>query len=124
MLLVDHNALATCENARGLSRETLTSNWFDSVPLGFVFPPLLHYKACAHTTRQKVADIALLVFGVIAAIFSTSQTVRACSRNQTCLGEGGGMRADRCRCYGSQIQLFASGDQAAPPTFGSCPPHA
>ncbi|GJN93680.1 hypothetical protein Rhopal_006737-T1 [Rhodotorula paludigena] len=66
------------------------------VPLGFVFPPLLHYKACAHTTRQKVADIALLVFGVIAAIFSTSQT----------------------------IQLFASGDQAAPPTFGSCPPHA
>lgn len=124
MLLVDHNALATCENARGLSRETLTLYWFGSVPLGFVFPPLLHYKACAHTTRQKVADIALLVFGVIAAIFSTSQTVRACARDEACLLQACGLRADQSLYYGSQIQLFASGDQAAPPTFGSCPPHA
>lgn len=36
---------------------------------------LLHYKACAHTRKQKIADIALLVFGIAAAVYTTSQTV-------------------------------------------------
>jgi proton-coupled amino acid transporter len=48
-----------------------------SVPLGFIFPALLHFKACARTRSQKAADLALLVFGVVAAVFSTSQTVRS-----------------------------------------------
>ena len=36
---------------------------------------MLHYKACAHTWKQKAADIALGVFGVIAAIYTTVQTL-------------------------------------------------
>ncbi|KAL8280932.1 hypothetical protein RQP46_006611 [Phenoliferia psychrophenolica] len=64
------------------------------VPLCFCYPALLHYKACAVTRKQKIADIALLIFGVVAAIYTTSQTVI----------------------------LLSSGEASAPPTFGKCPP--
>ena len=47
-----------------------------SVPLCYVYPAMLHYKACAHTRRQKMADIAMIVFGLIAAAYTTIQTVR------------------------------------------------
>lgn len=36
---------------------------------------MLHYKACAHTRKQKIADIALMVFGIIAATYTTVQTI-------------------------------------------------
>lgn len=47
-----------------------------SVPLCYVYPAMLHYKACARTRRQKLADIALIVFGMVAAVYTTMQTVR------------------------------------------------
>lgn len=46
-----------------------------SVPLCYVYPAMLHYKACAHTRKQKIADIALMVFGIIAATYTTVQTI-------------------------------------------------
>ena len=46
-----------------------------SVPLCYVYPAMLHYKACARTWKQKAADIALGVFGVVAAIYTTVQTL-------------------------------------------------
>ncbi|TFY57488.1 hypothetical protein EVJ58_g6989 [Rhodofomes roseus] len=49
---------------------------FACVPLCYVYPALLHYKACAHTRRQKIADIALMIFGMVAATYTTIQTVR------------------------------------------------
>ncbi|GAA6014180.1 hypothetical protein JCM11491_004130 [Sporobolomyces phaffii] len=64
------------------------------VPLCFCYPALLHYKACAHTRKQKILDIALLVFGIVAAIYTTSQTVT----------------------------LLLDGGESSPPTFGKCPP--
>jgi hypothetical protein len=39
----------------------------------YVYPPLLHYKACAKTTKEKVADILLIIFGVLATIYTTFQ---------------------------------------------------
>ncbi|KAK4698377.1 solute carrier family 36 (proton-coupled amino acid transporter), partial [Phenoliferia sp. Uapishka_3] len=66
------------------------------VPLCFCYPALLHYKACATTRKQKLADIALFIFGVLAAIYTTSQTF---------------------------IIIF-SGEVSAPPTFGKCPPRS
>lgn len=36
---------------------------------------MLHYKACARTWKEKAADIALGVFGVVAAIYTTTQTL-------------------------------------------------
>ncbi|KAL4906530.1 hypothetical protein BDW74DRAFT_133987 [Aspergillus multicolor] len=48
---------------------------FACVPLIYVYPPLLHYKACARTTGQKLADIALTVFGVVSCIYTTALTI-------------------------------------------------
>ena len=47
-----------------------------SVPLCYVYPPILHYKACARTRREKAADIALMTFGVVAAVYTTAQTIK------------------------------------------------
>jgi proton-coupled amino acid transporter len=47
-----------------------------SIPLCYVYPPLLHYKACAHTRWAKAKDIALVVFGIAAAVFTTLQTIK------------------------------------------------
>ncbi|KAI0685968.1 transmembrane amino acid transporter protein-domain-containing protein [Cytidiella melzeri] len=49
---------------------------FACVPLCYVYPAMLHYKACARTRKQKIADIALMVFGMIAAAYTTAQTVK------------------------------------------------
>jgi len=47
-----------------------------SVPLCYVYPAMLHYRACAHTRKQKMADIAMVVFGLAAAAYTTVQTIR------------------------------------------------
>ncbi|KAI0925876.1 hypothetical protein AcV5_008488 [Taiwanofungus camphoratus] len=48
---------------------------FACVPLCYVYPAMLHYKACARTRKQKLADVALMVFGMAAATYTTVQTV-------------------------------------------------
>lgn len=45
------------------------------VPLCFCYPAMLHYRARAKTVKQKIADIALFIFGVLAAIYTTAQTL-------------------------------------------------
>lgn len=67
---------------------------FACVPLCYVYPAMLHYKACARTRKQKMADIAMIVFGLMAAAYTTIQTVR----------------------------LMAGPDVGGPPKFGSCDP--
>jgi len=47
------------------------------VPLCFVYPPLLHLRACAETRRQKVLDVLLLLFGIFCVVFAGSQTVQS-----------------------------------------------
>ncbi|KAH9957401.1 transmembrane amino acid transporter protein-domain-containing protein [Russula dissimulans] len=44
-------------------------------PLCYIYPPMLHYKACARTWKQKAADIALIVFGVAATSYTSVQTI-------------------------------------------------
>ncbi|KAG0150494.1 hypothetical protein CROQUDRAFT_652419 [Cronartium quercuum f. sp. fusiforme G11] len=44
------------------------------VPLCFCYPAMLHYRARAKTIKQKLADIALFIFGISAAIYTTAQT--------------------------------------------------
>jgi hypothetical protein len=46
-----------------------------SVPLCYIYLAMLHYKSCVRTWKQKAADIALGVFGIIAAFYTTIQTV-------------------------------------------------
>ncbi|PPQ89338.1 hypothetical protein CVT25_003175 [Psilocybe cyanescens] len=49
---------------------------FACVPLCYVYPPMLHLKACARTRKEKAADIALIIFGVVAAAYTTTQTLK------------------------------------------------
>ncbi|GAB1527211.1 hypothetical protein RhiTH_010386 [Rhizoctonia solani] len=46
------------------------------VPLCFVYPAMLHYKAVAKTRFQKGSDIALMIFGMAAAIYTSIQTIK------------------------------------------------
>ncbi|KAH7342119.1 transmembrane amino acid transporter protein-domain-containing protein [Rhizoctonia solani] len=46
------------------------------VPLCFVYPAMLHYKAVAKTRFQKGSDIALMVFGMAAAMYTSYQTIK------------------------------------------------
>ncbi|KAF9056825.1 amino acid transporter [Rhodocollybia butyracea] len=56
---------------------------FACVPLCYVYPAMLHYKACARTRREKWGDIAMIVFGFVAAAFTTVQTVKLMIEPQT-----------------------------------------
>lgn len=46
------------------------------VPLCFIYPPLLHLKACATKRRTIILDYCLLAFGIVTVLFAGSQTVR------------------------------------------------
>lgn len=48
---------------------------FACVPLIYVYPPLLHMRACSQSKRQKIADLALACFGVIACLYTTALTM-------------------------------------------------
>lgn len=37
---------------------------------------MLHYKACARTRKEKVFDITLMAFGVLAMVYTTAQTIK------------------------------------------------
>lgn len=45
------------------------------VPLCFCYPAMLHYRAIAKTTRQKFLDICLFFFGIVAAVYTSYQTL-------------------------------------------------
>jgi len=49
---------------------------FACVPLCYIYPAMIHYKACAKTRKEKVADIALMIFGFVAAVYTSVQTIR------------------------------------------------
>lgn len=49
---------------------------FACVPLCFVYPAMLHYKAVAKTRTEKIGDIILGVFGMAAMIYTTALTIR------------------------------------------------
>ncbi|KAJ5400605.1 hypothetical protein N7465_011094 [Penicillium sp. CMV-2018d] len=48
---------------------------FACVPLIYVYPPLLHLRACARSKRQAIADVALSVFGAICCVYTTYLTL-------------------------------------------------
>nr|XP_019045887.1 solute carrier family 36 (proton-coupled amino acid transporter) [Kwoniella bestiolae CBS 10118]OCF24817.1 solute carrier family 36 (proton-coupled amino acid transporter) [Kwoniella bestiolae CBS 10118] len=50
---------------------------FACIPLCFIYPPMLHLKACAKTRKAIVLDYILIVFGAIVGAYTTVQTVRS-----------------------------------------------
>lgn len=51
------------------------------VPLCFVYPPLLHWRGCATTRREKLIDLLVFIFGVFCVVFAGSQTVHSMLSN-------------------------------------------
>ena len=47
------------------------------VPLCFIYPPLLHLRACAMTRRAKMIDMAVFTFGIFCVVFAGTQTVQS-----------------------------------------------
>lgn len=45
------------------------------VPLVYVYPPFLHYRAVAQTRKEKALDVALMVLGAVGMVYTTAVTV-------------------------------------------------
>lgn len=69
---------------------------------------MLHYKI-ARTRKEKIADIALMIFGTIAAAYTTIQTVRVSPS-----AVSGPSITDVTK------QLMAAPAPAEPPVLGQC----
>lgn len=48
---------------------------FACIPLVYIYPPLLHYRAVARNRAWKIADVVLCVFGFFAMAYATSLTI-------------------------------------------------
>ncbi|VBB75657.1 Putative vacuolar amino acid transporter [Podospora comata] len=59
---------------------------FACIPLVYIYPPMLHYKAVAKTAFRKWSDILLCIFGFVAMAYTTSLTVMSWASGS----EGGG----------------------------------
>ncbi|MCJ1307916.1 neutral amino acid transporter [Agyrium rufum] len=49
---------------------------FACIPLVYIYPPLLHYKAVATKTWQRVVDLLMCVFGFVVMVYTTSLTIK------------------------------------------------
>lgn len=75
VLLVLSCTFISAVGAQDLDKFVAFVGSFACVPLCYVYPAMLHYKACARTRRQKAIDIALMIFGSVAAVYTTVQTI-------------------------------------------------
>ncbi|KAL2751992.1 hypothetical protein ACRALDRAFT_1066099 [Sodiomyces alcalophilus JCM 7366] len=48
---------------------------FACVPLVYIYPPYLHYKAVAVTRKEKVLDVGLMVLGLVGMVYTTGVTL-------------------------------------------------
>lgn len=61
--------------AAGLDKFVALIGSFACVPLVYIYPAYLHYKDVADTQRGKVGDIALMILGFIAMVYTTAVTL-------------------------------------------------
>ncbi|KAF2832135.1 hypothetical protein CC86DRAFT_312966 [Ophiobolus disseminans] len=50
---------------------------FACIPLVFIYPPLLHYRAVARTTYARVLDVLLVIIGIVGMAYTTTLTVHS-----------------------------------------------
>lgn len=50
---------------------------FACIPLTYIYPPLLHYRACANTTFMKGLDVFICLFGLGSMIYTTLNTIES-----------------------------------------------
>ncbi|KAK4229844.1 putative vacuolar amino acid transporter [Podospora fimiseda] len=68
-------ALVAWGGADSLDKFVALVGNFACIPLVYIYPPMLHYKAVAKTTLRKWSDILLCIFGFVAMSYTTSLTV-------------------------------------------------
>ena len=50
----------------------------------YVYPAMLHYRACARTKVDKLKDIAMIIFGMVVFVYTTVETIRVCFFRLVC----------------------------------------
>ncbi|WVQ96757.1 hypothetical protein IAU59_003864 [Kwoniella sp. CBS 9459] len=50
---------------------------FACIPLCFIYPPMLHLKACNPSRKGRILDWILIIFGSVVGAYTTVQTVRS-----------------------------------------------
>ncbi|KAL2162714.1 hypothetical protein VTH06DRAFT_6550 [Thermothelomyces fergusii] len=68
---------------------------FACIPLVYIYPPMLHYKAVAKTAFRRWSDIFLCIFGFIAMAYTTILTVMSWASDS-----GGGGLPSHCETKG------------------------
>ncbi|PHH63420.1 hypothetical protein CDD81_6021 [Ophiocordyceps australis] len=48
---------------------------FACIPLVYIYPPLMHYKAVARSRARKISDVILCIFGIVVMVYATSLTI-------------------------------------------------
>ncbi|KUI60793.1 Vacuolar amino acid transporter 3 [Cytospora mali] len=56
---------------------------FACIPLVYIYPPMLHYRAVARTSFWKISDIILCIFGFIAMAYTTALTLTSWAGGET-----------------------------------------
>ncbi|AEO63348.1 uncharacterized protein THITE_2108459 [Thermothielavioides terrestris NRRL 8126] len=68
---------------------------FACIPLVYIYPPMLHFKAVAKSALQRWSDILLCIFGFAAMAYTTSLTVMSWANDS-----GGGGLPSHCKTKG------------------------
>lgn len=72
--LVFFTALIARGGANDLDKFVAVIGSFACIPLGYIYPPMLHLKACAKTMPVKILDIALIGVGISSMAYTTYST--------------------------------------------------
>ncbi|KAH6645395.1 vacuolar amino acid transporter 3 [Truncatella angustata] len=62
--------------AGNLDRFVALIGSFACVPLVYIYPPYLHYKGVATTTKAKIGDLVLMVLGLVCMVYTTVVTIK------------------------------------------------
>ncbi|KXN91636.1 Vacuolar amino acid transporter 3 [Leucoagaricus sp. SymC.cos] len=69
-------AVVSSYGAKDLDKFVAFVGCFACVPLCYVYPALLHLKACARTRKQKIADVTMITFGLFCSFYTSIQTLK------------------------------------------------
>ncbi|GAB1314954.1 hypothetical protein MFIFM68171_05164 [Madurella fahalii] len=79
-------ALVAWGGADNLDKFVALVGNFACIPLVYIYPPMLHYRAVARNRFRKLSDILLCVFGFVAMAYTTSLTIMSWANDS---GSGG-----------------------------------
>ncbi|QDS67443.1 hypothetical protein FKW77_000451 [Venturia effusa] len=76
-LMVIFCAMVAWVGAEDLDKFVALIGTFACIPLVYIYPPMLHYKAISRTWYSRFADVALIIFGFVVMVYTTSLTIQS-----------------------------------------------